>query len=121
MSTKPVTWVPAELSPIDVAFPASVKALMPAYGDIPEPFRRDGTIWNRLFSDCFFFGVGNLKLTPMPGIDKEKAWRHIWAVMGSFEPKHEHKEAACAYLMSLWFEDGPTWERKEPRDNGRSA
>jgi len=33
--------------------------------------------------------------------------------LGSFEPQHEHKEAAVAYLMSLWFEKFvPTPERE---------
>jgi hypothetical protein len=26
------------------------------------------------------------------------------AVPGSFEPKHEHKEAAAGWLMSMWCE-----------------
>jgi len=30
--------------------------------------------------------------------------------MVSFNPSHEHKVAACTYLMSEWFEDAE-WER----------
>jgi hypothetical protein len=32
-----------------------------------------------------------------------RGW-HLKAIMGSFQPKHEHKTAGVAYLMSLWFE-----------------
>ena len=28
----------------------------------------------------------------------------IAAILASFEPKHEHKEAGAAYLLSQWFE-----------------
>lgn len=101
----------AEVSPLDMAFPTTVKHLMPPYAEIPAEFKNDRTVWNRLVSDWFFCGVKNLTLTPKDGIDKDKALRHIKTVMGSFEPKHEHKEAACAYLLSQWFEGGATWER----------
>lgn len=33
----------------------------------------------------------------------DKAFRHLAACQGSFEPKHEHKQAAVAWLASLWF------------------
>jgi len=46
--------------------------------------------------------MGRLSM-PNDGIDQNKALRHIKAILGSFEPKHEHKEAAAAYLLSLWF------------------
>ncbi len=49
--------------------------------------------------------VKETKFVSKPGIDETDAKRHLKAVLGSFAPKHEHKEAACAYLMSLWFED----------------
>jgi hypothetical protein len=42
-------------------------------------------------------------------VDGEKAFRHLHVIQGSFAPQHEHKEAAVAYLASLWFED-VAWE-----------
>jgi hypothetical protein len=39
------------------------------------------------------------------GVDGNLAFRHLSAIQRSFTPKHEHKEAAVAYLASLWFED----------------
>ena len=95
----------ASIDDATLAFPASVRHLMPAQADIPDEFRRHSNRWNRLFSDWFFLGLESLELTPKEGVDKAKALRHIRAVMGSFEPKHEHKEAAVAYLLNEWFVD----------------
>lgn len=95
-----------DISDIELAFPAQVSHLMPKWEDIPGEFKRhNGTKWNKIFSHWFFNGVKNLVMTPKDGIDSNKAFRHIRCIMGSFEPKHEHKEAAVAYLMSQWFED----------------
>ena len=102
-----VFFKPLEVSDIDVVFPANVMNLMPAYKDIPEEFRNFNSKnkWNKLFNDWFYRGIINLQLDPKDGIDTNKALRHIKAIMGSFQPKHEHKEAAVAYLFSLWFKD----------------
>ena len=100
----------AEVFDLDIAFPANVSHLMPAYEDIPREFKHGSGKWNRLVSDWFFCGLKNLQLVPKDGTDQTKALRHIKAIIGSFEPKHEHKEAACAYLLSQWFSDA-TWER----------
>lgn len=101
-------WLPNEnLTPVDVAFPARVSHLMPEWDDIPKEFRdyNSNGKWNKFFSDCFHFGIKDLKLKPNEGIDPVKAMTHIRCIMGSFEPKHEHKGASIAYLMSLWFDD----------------
>jgi hypothetical protein len=102
----------AEIDAATAAFPASVRHLMPPYADIPKEFRDHdgGNVWQRLVSDWFFGGVKNLKLTPKDGIDTAKALQHVTAILRSFEPKHEHKEAACAYLLSQWFSNA-TWEK----------
>lgn len=102
-----------KLTAIDQAFPASVKALMPPYGDIPDEFKNSPrNKWVRVFSDLFYSGATNLQWIAKDGIDQKAAVRHLRTVMGSYEPKHEHKEAACAYLMSLWFDD-ITYTRKD--------
>ena len=95
---------------LDVVFPVSVSGMMPPYESVPQEFKRGTTKWNTLFSEWFYAGLKSLVLTPKPGIDRGEALGVIKAVMGSFEPKHEHKEAAVAYLLSLWFEDA-SWER----------
>lgn len=101
------TLEPQEISDIDLAFPATVSHLMPPMKEIPTEFKElnRSEKWQKLVSEWFFGGVKLGKITPKSGIDPTKALRHIRAIMGSFEPSHEHKEAACAYLLSVWFDD----------------
>lgn len=93
---------PSEVSDLDMAFPASVVKLMPAYDQIPEEFKRARNAWAQWQEDWFF---GGLKKFPAPrdGIDRSAALRHLSCIQRSFEPKHEHKAAAVAYLASKWF------------------
>ena len=100
---------PTDVSDVLMAFPAGISHLMPPREEIPKHFP-DKQKWDRLFSECFYSGVTDLELTARAGIDEKKAWRHLRTIMGSFEPKHEHKEEAWAYLASRWFEDAK-WKR----------
>ena len=93
------------LTDLDEAFSVTVSFLMPRQADIPEEFRERRTKWNRVVSDWFYKGLSGAVFTPKKGVDRAKALRHIHCIMGSFEPKHEHKESAVAYLLSEWFED----------------
>src|SRR5579871_382448 len=80
--------------------------LIPKWEAIPKEFKDGNTKWNKLFHVWFFEGLEKgAEFKPKAGVDKTKALRHVRAVMGSFEPRHEHKEAAVAYMMSEWFED----------------
>ena len=84
----------------------SVSHLMPLEKDIPREFSMmSSNKWVKFFDDLFFFGVKNLVIIPKTGIDKEKAWKHIRTIMTSWNPPHEYKTSACAYLCSLWFEN----------------
>ena len=83
---------------------------LPAWELIPKEFkdRNRHTPWNDFISKWFFVGlkpedVSTLK--PKEGIDKNKALAAIKAILASWDPKHEHKEAGAAYLMSEWFEE----------------
>jgi hypothetical protein len=38
------------------------------------------------------------------GINSEAAYRHVAAILRSFEPHHEDKVATCAYLLDLWMD-----------------
>jgi hypothetical protein len=104
------------LSEIDVAF-GSVKH-MPKYEDIPESFRRyHGDVHVDAIESWFYHGgtieaPDTLKLKSgsfkaRTGVDFSGALRAIKAILGSFEPKHEHKIAGCAFLLSEWFEARP--------------
>lgn len=100
-----------ELTGADVAF-GNIKH-MPKYGMIPEEFKRSSNPYVDAVSSWFFSGakgtpdglvIGKMKFTAKPGVDRTKALAAIKAVLGSFEPKHEHKEAACAFMLSEWFD-----------------
>lgn len=111
MNMNTETFQPEDVSNLDMAFGGKIENLLPPYNAIPEQFKNGVTEWNRFFSDMFFAGIKSLELTPREGIDQAKALRHIRTISASFEPKHEHKEAGVAYLMSLWFNPGGKWER----------
>lgn len=94
---------PISVSNLDMAFPASVTRLMP-----PDTFERYRSgnwpkQWEPFVSQWFFRGADPKVLVPKEGVDKTSALRHIQCIMGSFEPKHEHKIAAVALLLDEWF------------------
>lgn len=96
----------------DIAF-GNVKH-MPQRSEIPEEFwRHRGTPFNEAVSAWFFSGAqgvgrtvtaGGKRFTAKEGVDAGKALAAIRSILCSFEPKHEHKEAACAFLLSEWFD-----------------
>ena len=96
------TYLPIPVSDVDIAFGGKAMQILPPMTAIPEEFHNDSNEWNRFVSDWFF---GGLKKYPVPreGVDFKLALRNLACVIGSFEPKHEHKEAGAAYLASLWF------------------
>lgn len=96
---------PCKNIPTD-AFFGSVSSLMPRREDIPIEFRFPGDgHWSDVFNDLFFNTVKVESFAMQDGIDEQDAIRHIRYIMRSFEPSHEHKEEACAYLMSKWFKE----------------
>ena len=95
-----------DVSDLDVAFGGKIKELMPRMEDIPKEFKTGRTKWNKITSRWFFAGLSkNTVFSPKEGVDTRKALKHVSAILGSFEPKHEHKEAGVAFLLSEWFED----------------
>lgn len=102
---------PTAVTNVFLTFPGDVSHLMPPMNEIPEEFKLGHTEWNKFASDMFFEGLENLQLHVVPGIDAATAWRHISAVVASFQPKHEHKEATVAYLSSIWFTKAETSKR----------
>lgn len=97
---------PVKVTGLDLAFGGDMSKLLPAWKDIPDEFKRHyGNKFVSIIENWFFSGLGANygKLMPKEGIDKSEALAHIKAVLGSFEPKHEHKTAGCAYLLSQFF------------------
>lgn len=97
---------PTVVTDLDIVFPAGALARMPAHTDIPDEFNDIHNPWVEFVSHWFGQGDPFAKWnvgTPDPNIDGDLAVRHIQSILGSFEPKHKHKLAACAWLMSRWF------------------
>lgn len=106
------TPTPPDLRVVDVAFDNIDH--MPEFATLPEAFQRGhyGAEPHCAFIDHWFFcgrtAEDIARLVAKPGVDRLKAIRAIGAIMRSFEPKHEHKIAACGYLLSQWFDLAPT-------------
>lgn len=89
------------------AFPAHVTGtLLPELTDIPADFDQQ----QRWTSFATSLAVGNWDghdpaLIKRDDVDSELAWAHITTVLGSFQPRFEHKVAGVAWLLSLWFRD----------------
>lgn len=112
MSTTTKDWSkPTQVSALELAFPANALDLMPPYDEIPSQYQANsafngrGGKWVEFQERWFYSGLEDTEITPKEGIDLKAALRHLGAIQGSFQPKHEHKVAAVAYLASLWFED----------------
>jgi hypothetical protein len=99
--------VPAAINGVDLAFGGDTKKLLPPYDSIPAEFKRDSNPWCQVVYTWFFNGIKRGVVDSWkakPGIDKGAALAHVKACLASWEPKHEHKEAGCAYLLDMWFE-----------------
>lgn len=89
-----------KVSGIDMAFP-TLKTI-PSLLDEAKArgFMDTETPYNTLVSKLFFNGG---KVVFKKGVDEEfrkRVWLYVRAFLGSWEPKHEHKEAICAMLLS---------------------
>jgi len=107
--------LPIPVTGVDMAFGGDIDKLLPDYDSIPEEFTVgcNHNKWNKIFSNWFFHGLDkDTDFIPKDGIDPKAALQHISAIMKSWAPKHEHKEAGCAYLLQLWFKDIIVPEKK---------
>lgn len=104
-------WAPQDVDDVLLAFPAQVEHLMPPRDECEAALAalpRRGMPWRRFQSDWLARGLPpSVRVRARPGVDLNTAFRHLAAIQGSYQPKHEHKEAAVAYLASLWFEEPP--------------
>lgn len=90
------------------AFGGGMERLLPAYDIIPKEFKNwnNKTKWGEIQSTWFYCGLPKETVfKPKDGITTNDALNHLASIQGSFQPKHEHKTAAVAWLMSLWFDD----------------
>ncbi|TXH50897.1 MAG: hypothetical protein E6Q97_19525 [Desulfurellales bacterium] len=73
-------------------------------------YSEEGRVWVNLANHVFFRGGDGIELIPREGVDPQKAWDHLMALLRSWEPKHEHKTAWFAKLASEWFSE---WRKKD--------
>lgn len=90
-----------ETSDLDIAFGNTDH--LPSYKSIPEEFKDRGNKHYKFCSDWFFNGLVEFPKSK-EGVDVGKALRAVAAILKSWEPKHEHKMAGAAYLVSQWFD-----------------
>lgn len=94
---------PITVSDLDLALSTDITKMMPPMSEIPSEFKGGSTVWSRWQAEWFYSGLSNYP-TPKEGINIDLAMRHLATIQNSFEPSHEHKRSAVAYLASLWFE-----------------
>jgi hypothetical protein len=93
---------PILVSKADIAFGGKAMEILPPMAEIPADFKRGVSPWVKWQRDWFFKGLSRWPVA-REGIDLGLAMANLQCAQGSFEPKHEHKEAGVAYLASLWF------------------
>jgi hypothetical protein len=105
---------PKEVTDVLLAFPGSVvKEFMIPRDQIPDDYENK-RFFSGLQVQWFYDGLKKDEIPPpREGIDTTTALRHLQAIQGSFEPKHEHKQECVAYFMSLWFQGPEAIDRKQ--------
>jgi hypothetical protein len=99
-------YTPVELNDAQKAFPADALDYMPDY-ETCRMASRDRSWPLQLQRDWMFGGLADIQLISadkswkQPDIDR--AFQHLGAIQNSYAPKHEHKEAAVAFLFERWF------------------
>jgi hypothetical protein len=90
---------------LDCAFGADIRDY-PPYETIPEQFRRGNTPANDVVGTLFYKGgsLDQFGLRLKPGVDRSAFYGALKAMLCSFAPKHEHKDAACAWLVHEFTE-----------------
>ena len=97
---------PIKVSDAELAFGGDMNKLLPPMNYIPDEFKESNNKWVELVSGWFFSGLPEgMSFSKKEGVDPKMAINHVRAIMSSFAPKHQHKEAGCAYLMSEFFND----------------
>lgn len=89
-----------EVSKIDLAFPTFDTIPVLLKEAKARGFLDGETEYNKMFKTLFYTGG-----TPIPkeGVDEDfacSAFLYAKALMGSYTPKHEHKEAVCVLIFS---------------------
>lgn len=100
----------------EVSFLTPTSGLIPAMAEIPDEFKRGRNPFVELTSKWFFEGLDKALLEAKSGIDRRSALIHLSLALQDWGPQHEHKTAAVAYLMSLWFTIDPSGPNRVERE-----
>lgn len=90
---------------LDAAFGADLRDY-PPYDSIPQEFRYGHTKFNDAVGTLFFEGgkLDDFGLKIKDGVDRVQFYATLKSLLHSFAPPHQHKEAACAWMLSEYTE-----------------
>lgn len=96
-----------EISDSETTFSTGDKT--PAWNTIPNEFN-DWTRnpWCDMASNIFFSGLSSEdheRLKPKAGVDLQKNMKFLKHCLSTWGTKHEHKIAACGWILSETFEE----------------
>ena len=108
-----------ELTNLDIAFPASLieedKFMEEAR---KNGFENHNNPWCRYFESLFFQGGKLIRKKGLSDDDFKKRLRYYKHWAGSFDPKHEHKEMVCAFILSQCVELPKEYKKTKRWRNG---
>jgi hypothetical protein len=106
--------LPTPIEDVSLAFPADALDYMPTWEEIPDEFKsytETSIEWHAMAALWFSKGIASdytgylpVELEDGTRIEGELIDRQINAILGSYAPKHEHKMAAVAWMLSIWIE-----------------
>ena len=68
---------------------------------VEKGFDKESNPYNKLFNEIFFKGGRMPSLrSDITTEYRDNGFRYFMALAMSFTPRHEHKEAVCAYILS---------------------
>lgn len=103
----------ASITDPELAF--ATTRLLPAWDDIPEEFKKQsGNIYCQLAHKLFFGDpLPDMEIDIAEGFKPEDLNKCVRAHLASFEPKHQHKIAGVAYMISLMSTITPAQAKPE--------
>lgn len=92
-----------EFGPLSAAFGARLEDY-PPMTSIPEDYQKNRAAGCRIASALFFDGgsLADHGRRLKEGVDSSAFHMALRAMLCSFAPKHEHKEAACGWLIDTY-------------------
>ncbi len=97
---------PHEFSDVQRVFPAQIMEHLPPWEEIPDDFKNEShsacNVLPRWMFGDLFTKEPMASIVGKEGVSAKTIFYHIDTILRSYEPKHEHKEAGVAYMISLW-------------------